>query len=239
MTDTISRLRRRTLLGGLSALLMPVAARADAPLRIGTIGAGHVGSTLGGLWVRAGHPVMFSAREIAGARSVATGLGPLAQAGTPQQAARFGDVVLLAVPYGALPAIGAALHAALAGKIVIDACNPYPWRDGDVARQAREQGAGVTTQSFFPGAHVVRAFNSEDMSTIDAEAHRTPPLLGIPFAGDDPAATRIVAGLIRDAGFDPVAAGPLSAARLFQPGAPGFEADLTAPELRRRLGLPS
>ncbi|NVN11835.1 NADPH-dependent F420 reductase, partial [Nguyenibacter vanlangensis] len=125
----------------------------------------------------------------------------------------------------------------LQGKVVIDACNPYPWRDGDIARTAQQQGAGAVTQSLFPGAHVVRAFNSEDMSTIDAEAHRLPPRLGIPYAGDDAQAKQVVRGLIVDAGFDPVDAGPLSAARAFQPGGPGFEADLNATQLRGRLGL--
>ncbi|ACI50210.1 NADP oxidoreductase coenzyme F420-dependent [Gluconacetobacter diazotrophicus PA1 5] len=228
-------LRRRALLAGLSALLLPRLSRAATSLPIGIIGSGHVGSTLGGLWLRAGHPVMFSARDLSSAQSVAAGLGALARAGTPEQAARFGEAVLLAVPYGALPALGASLHGVLAGKVVIDACNPYSWRDGDVARLARQQGAGPTTQSFFPGAHVIRAFNSEDMSTISVEAHRLPPLLGIPYAGDDAAAMDVVRGLIVDAGFDPVRAGPLSVARLFQPGGPEFEADLTAPELRGRL----
>lgn len=231
-------MHRRTLLAGLCALLPARRALAAQSLRIGTIGAGHVGSTLAGLWLRAGHPVMLSANDIASARAAAEALGQNAQAGTPQDAARFGDVVLLAVPYGALPSLGASLRDLLAGKIVIDACNPYPWRDGEIASTAREQGAGITTQSFFPGAHIVRAFNSEDMSTIRAEAHRPPPLLGIPYAGDDPAAMRTVGTLITEAGFDPVAVGPLAAARLFQPGSDGFEADLTAADLRTRLHLP-
>jgi 8-hydroxy-5-deazaflavin:NADPH oxidoreductase len=246
--SSVASLHRRTvlaatvmsgpLISGLSALLLPRPSRAATPLSIGIIGSGHVGSTLGGLWLRAGHPVMFSARNLSEAQSVTAGLGATglgARAGTPEEAARFGDVVLLAVPYGALAGLGTSLHGVLAGKVVIDACNPYRWRDGDVARIAQQQGAGVTTQSFFPGAHVVRAFNSEDMSTIGVEAHRLPPLLGIPYAGDDPGAMHVVQGLITDAGFDPVAAGPLSAARLFQPGGPEFEADLTGPELRGRL----
>ncbi|MFT9092926.1 MAG: oxidoreductase, partial [Gluconacetobacter sp.] len=68
--------------------------------------------------------------------------------------------------------------------------------------------------------------------------HRPPPLLGIPYAGDDPAALRTVGTLIPVAGFDPVAVGPLAAARLFQPGSDGFEADLSAADLRPRLHLP-
>ncbi|WP_342629027.1 NADPH-dependent F420 reductase [Nguyenibacter vanlangensis] len=237
MTRRFFPMHRRSLLAALPALLLPSVPRAAAPLRIGAIGAGHVGSTLGGLWLKAGHPVMFSARDLSSAQAVASDLGPLARAGTPEQAAGFGDVVLLAVPYGALPALGPALRGILQGKVVIDACNPYPWRDGDIARTAQQQGAGAVTQSLFPGAHVVRAFNSEDMSTIDAEAHRLPPRLGIPYAGDDAQAKQVVRGLIVDAGFDPVDAGPLSAARAFQPGGPGFEADLNATQLRGRLGL--
>jgi predicted dinucleotide-binding enzyme len=227
------------LFGGLA--LVP-AARAASRGRIGTIGAGHVGSTLGGLWLKAGYEVKFSAASVAGARSVAQdfsaqGFGDRATAGTPFEAASFGDTVLLAVPYGALPQIGRDLHAVLAGKIVLDATNPYSFRDGAVARDAATRGAGIVTQGFFPGARLVRGFNSEDMSTVRAEAGRPPPRLAIPLAGDDTAAVAAVATLVSAAGCDPVTTGGLATAHLFQPGGPGFEADLDAVALRQRLGL--
>mgnify|MGYP004714062711 CR=1 FL=1 len=75
---------------------------------------------------------MFSSRDLAQARRVAQWLGPLASAGTPQEAAAFGVVVLLAVPYRAVPELGRELNAALAGKILLDATNPYSYRDGAI-----------------------------------------------------------------------------------------------------------
>src|SRR3984957_5561370 len=78
------------------------------PVKIGIIGAGHIGSTIGTLWVKSEHPVMFSSRHPEELKSLVDGLGNLAHAGTVSQAIDFGDVVFIAVPYGALPEIGKA-----------------------------------------------------------------------------------------------------------------------------------
>src|SRR3984957_17875687 len=97
------------------------AAPADgAPLKIGIIGAGHIGGTLAKLWVAAGHEVLISSRHPEELGPLAQALGPKASVGTPREAARFGDVVLVSVPYGALPQIGRDLKTELAGKIVLD-----------------------------------------------------------------------------------------------------------------------
>ena len=109
-----------------------------APLKIGIIGAGHIGGTLARLWVAAGHEVLISSRHPEELRPLAQSLGPKARVGTPREAAQFGDVV--SVPYGALPQIGQDLKAELAGKIVLDTGNPYPQRDGDMALEARRVG---------------------------------------------------------------------------------------------------
>src|SRR4051794_10888736 len=104
----------------------PPAAR---PMKIGIIGTGQIGGTLAKLWVDAGHEVLLSSRHPDQLKSLAKRLGPKARVGTPREAASFGDVVLVSVPYKALPELGRDLKSELAGKIVLDTCNPYPERD--------------------------------------------------------------------------------------------------------------
>src|SRR5262245_17563498 len=93
-------------------------------LRIGIIGAGNVGGTVGTLWAKAGHEVMFSSLDIEADRKLAASVGKNARAGTPKEAAAFGEVLFFAVPYTALPGLGKELAAEIKGKVVIDASNP-------------------------------------------------------------------------------------------------------------------
>src|SRR3982751_2630326 len=125
----------------LSAMLLSDSRAApDArPMKIGIIGTGHIGGTLARLWVAAGHEVMISSRHPDELKPLAKQLGPKARVGTPKEAAVFGDVVLVSVPYKALPDLGRDLKAELAGKIILDTCNPYPGRDGDMAGEARKK----------------------------------------------------------------------------------------------------
>lgn len=234
---------RRALLAAGAGLatasaLRPFAARSQsAPLKIGVIGAGHIGSTIGGLWVKAGHPVMFASRHPEELKDLVTGLGTLAQAGTVEQAVAFGDVAFIAVPYGAVPQIGRDFGKALAGKVLIDADNAVANRDGAIADEVERDGIGVTTQKYFPDARVVRAFNTMSYTIFAREAHRADPKLAIPIAGDDTAAVDTTAGLVRDAGFDPVVVGKLADARRFQRGSPGYGQSVSAAELRQKLSL--
>jgi len=237
---------RRALLraGGtvlLGAALWPGGAStqaADKKLRIGVIGSGHIGGTIGGLWVRAGHPVKFSSRHPEELKELVASLGPLAQAGTVAQAITFGDVIFIAVPYKALPEIGGDYGAALNGKIVIDACNAVAARDGAaITDEVNKNGIGVTSQKYLPGTHIVRAFNTLNYRVFAADAHRPDPKLAIPIAGDDAHALEVASRLIRDAGFDPVVVGNLAAASRFQMGAPGFHQEVSAQELRQKLSL--
>lgn len=249
MHDHRPRTTRRTtlLLGaglamGVTALLpRPSRAQATAgagPVRIGVIGSGNIGSTIGGLWVKAGHPVLFSSRNPETLKGLVDGLGPLARAGTPQEATAFGDVVFLAVPYGAMPGIGRDLGPALAGKVVLDAGNAVASRDGDTMAVVREKGIGLATASYLPGARVVRAFNSMGVGVFRAQAHRPGEPLAIPIAGDDADALKVASDLVRDAGFEPVVVGPLARAAEFAMGSGGFNQQVGARELRQRLGLP-
>jgi predicted dinucleotide-binding enzyme len=210
---------------------------ASKSLRIGVIGSGRIGGTLGELWVKAGHLVMFSSLDLEHDKALAARVGAGARAGTPKQAAAFGEVLLVSVPYSALPQLGRDLGDSLKGKIVLDTCNPIPGRDGDMALEARVKGTGVASPRFLPGARLVRAFNSVGYSQLQSEAHRSGERIAIPLAADDPVALQTAARLVQDAGFEPVAVGPLARAKEFDPGAPVFGRALTAAELRRGLGI--
>lgn len=237
---------RRALLGTagtfiLQTMLRPATAfgqtAAGSKMKIGIIGAGHIGGTIGELWVKADHPVFFSSRHPEELSELVARLGPLAQAGTVDQAIAFGDVTFMAVPYGALPEIGKQYGASLAGKIVLDANNAVPSRDGLIADEVERDGIGVTSQKYLPGARLVRAFNTLSYMIFAREANRPAPRLAIPIAGDDPEAVRVAGALVRDAGFDPVEVGKLADARRFQRGAPGYGQNVSAVELKQKLSL--
>ena len=225
----------------LSAVLRPARALAQATsgskMPIGVVGSGHIGGTVGSLWVKSGHPVLFSSRHPEQLKDMAADLGALARTGTVEGAIGFGEAVFIAVPYGALPQIGQDYGKALAGKVVLDAGNAFARRDGAIAEEAERDGIGITSQKYLPGARVVRAFNTLNYMILAREANRPDPRLAIPIAGGDQEAVRIAAGLVRDAGFDPVEVGRLADARRFQYGAPGYGQAVSATELRRILSL--
>jgi 8-hydroxy-5-deazaflavin:NADPH oxidoreductase len=237
-----SRVLRGAAAAVLVTLLVCAAAAAGpqplrpAPLKIGIIGTGHIGGTLARLWVAAGHEVLMSSRHPDELRGLAQRLGPRAHVGTPREAALFGDVVLISVPYGAEPQIGRDLRTELAGKIVLDTGNPYPQRDGPMAVEARREGTGVASARFLPGVRLVRAFNAINAGDLASEAHRKGELYAIPLAGDDPQALEVAEQLVRDAGFEPVVVGPLSRAREFDVGTRVYTQLMTAAELRAALG---
>lgn len=234
------------LLGVLAVSLVlavqPAAAQTsgNAPrrsMKIGIIGSGRMGSALGELWAKGGHEILFSSRHPEQLQDLVERVGPRARAGMPQEAAAFGDVVLIAVPYAALPQIGRDLAGELAGKIVIDIGNPVPQRDGPMAEEALAKGTGIASAQFLPGVRLVRAFNAINYQDLLREAHRAGERVGIPLAGDDREALAVASRLVEDAGFEPVVVGPLARAKDFDRGTAVYVKVLTARELRQRLGL--
>jgi hypothetical protein len=200
-------------------------------MKVGMIGSGNVGSALGGALSKAGHEVMFSSRTLENDKALAAKLGANTRAGTPQEAAAFGEVLVFSVPYRALPELGKSLAAELNGKIVIDACNPYPNRDGEIANWAREKGAGVASAELLPGARIVRAFNAVGAARM-GDAHREPGRFGMPIAGDDKEAIEIASRLIRDIGYEPVLIGGLGMGKHLIPGTP-LAGERTPEEVRK------
>jgi hypothetical protein len=221
----------------LAAAAPTLAAAPVAPARIGIIGAGHIGGTLAKLWVDSGHQVMLSSRHPEELKALAASLGAKARVGTPRDAAVFGEVVVVSVPYKALPQIGQDLRSELAGKVVLDTCNPYPERDGPMADEVRKEGTGAASPRLLPGTRLVRAFNAIGWRDLAHEAHRTGEPVAIPLAGDDAGALRIAQQLVIDAGFAPVVVGGLDRAREFDVGTAPYSHLLTAAQLREALGL--
>jgi predicted dinucleotide-binding enzyme len=194
-----------------------------------------IGGTLGRLWREAGHEVRFGTRHPETIAALAGEIG--AVAGSAAEAAAFAEVVLLAVPLKAMPELGASLGPSLAGKVVLDANNAYPDRDGDAARAASAGPAGSSSwvAGQLPGARVVKAFNTVYFKVLLEKSHNGD--LGIPLAGDDPAAVAIAEGLVRDAGFVPVVVGELSRGKAFEPGTPVYNTGMGAPAVAKALGV--
>jgi 8-hydroxy-5-deazaflavin:NADPH oxidoreductase len=185
--------------------------------------------------VKAGHPVMFSSRHPEELASLVEGLGANAKAGTVADAIAFGDAILIAVPYKAYPQIGQDFGSQLKGKVVLDAGNATAARDGDILNEVREEGIGVTSAKYLPGAHIVRAFNAISYKVFASEANRSGDRMAIPLAGDDKDALTVASNLVHDAGFDPVIVGPLARAMDFAQGGPLYGQQNTAEQLRQKL----
>jgi 8-hydroxy-5-deazaflavin:NADPH oxidoreductase len=222
---------------GIGSLPNDVLAQASksSGTKIGVIGSGNIGSTVGTLWVNAGDQVLFSSRNPENLKQLIDSLGPLARAGTVRNALTFGDAALLAVPYGAYPQIGKDYAKELAGKIVLDAGNAVPSRDGEISKEAQELGIGLTSAKYLPKARIVRAFNTLSYLVLANNAHRAGERMAIPIAGDDKEAVALAAKLIQDAGFDPVIIGSLQSAKLFAQGGPLYGQQITAKEMQLRL----
>ncbi|MDB6045039.1 MAG: oxidoreductase [Gammaproteobacteria bacterium] len=238
-------LSRRTLLSLAAGLTLGVVALLDtspvraqtsaAPVKIGIIGTGRIGGALARHWVKAGHEVFVSSRHPEELKALVAELGPHAHAGTPREAAAFGAVILVSIPYGAMPQIGEDLRAELAGKVVLDTSNPNERRDGEMALAAKKKGAGIATAEFLHNKRIVRAFNCIPAATLANDGNRQPERIAIPIGGDDAKALDIAQQLVRDAGFDPVVVGSLARTREFDLGEPLATGKLTGAEMRSKL----
>lgn len=208
------------------------------PMKIAFIGSGRQGGAMGLQFARVGHEVMFSSRNPDNLKDLVARAGAKARSGRPEEAARWGDVIVIAVPYGALPQVGKDYGPLMKGKVVIELGNPRADRDGPMANDAIKKGTGIASAEYLPGVRLVRAFNALSFIQVEREAHRAGEKLGIPIAGDDPAAVATVVQLVQDAGFDPVVVGGLARAREFDTGTPVYVKGLTAAQLRTALKLP-
>ena len=202
-------------------------------MRIGIIGSGNIGATAARLFARAGHEVALSnSRGGAGLEELVGELGGKARAADTEEAARFGEVVLVAIPFGKYATLPA---EAFDGKVVIDAGNYYPQRDGNFA----ELDGGETTSSELVAAHLrgarlVKGFNTIWFEHLAKQGDTRAPVedrRAIFIAGDDAEAKQTVARLVEEIGFAAVDTGALGeGGRRQQVGAAVYNKELTARE---------
>jgi 8-hydroxy-5-deazaflavin:NADPH oxidoreductase len=206
---------------------------------IAIIGAGNIGGTLGRLLVAAGHRVRFGVRNPDAVLTLVAELGPRSDAGDVTTAISSGEAMIFAGPFGAWPEFAAENRDALAGKPVIDAANPYPARDGEMAAKIVASGTGSAgfVAGLLPRSPVVKAFNSIYWIDLRDLAGRPGERLAMPIAGDDRDAVALAARLADDAGFDPVFVGDLSRSVELDPGSPVYARSMTAAQVRYTLGL--
>jgi hypothetical protein len=177
--------------------------------RIAVIGSGNVGGNLGARLSTSGFEVKFGVREIDdGVHQLLRRCASNASAGSPGEAASFGDVVFLAVPGNVAVDVAKGLAKQLEGKVVVDCNNPLTWKDGPVWSPPPEGSLAQAIAKAAPGARVIKGFN-----TFGAEFHADPSHAGAPaqvfFAGDDAAAKKTFADVVTKGGWRPVDAGPL------------------------------
>ncbi len=207
--------------------------------KVGIIGSGRIGGTVGILLAKAGCEVVFSSRHPDNLKDLDKAAGPSACAGTVDEAASFGDVILLSLPLKAVPELDESTKTALQGKIVIDTSNPYPERDGMISEDARKDpgGMGSVIARLLPGARVVRAFNSVYFEDLRRTTNRMGEKIGIPIAGDDREAVDVTIELVEKAGLDPVVVGGLKDSKRFDVGTAVYATSASAREIREKLRL--
>lgn len=207
-------------------------------MKIGIIGAGYIGGTAAHLFVDAGHEIAISnSRDPQTLHDRVVELGPNARTATPAEAARFGEVVLLAVPLKAFTDLPV---EELRGRIVIDAMNYYPERDGHYADlDDGSRGSSELVAAHLPGARLVKAFNTIWFEHLKSKGKKSAPIAerrAIFIAGDDEEAKKIVSGLIEDIGFGAFDMGSLRDGRNQQPGTAVYNRELKVSESAAAAG---
>lgn len=198
-------------------------------MKIGIIGAGLVGTTLAAAFKQVGHDVLLSySRNPDQLQERATQLG--VQAGTPAEAAAFADVLVFAPRFANL-ADAATQVGPVAGKLVIDATNPYDFETNGVVDLHGQTAMAKVTEAL-PGARLVKAFNSLGMAQFTAERGKGKVLF---LAGDEAAANTTVAQLLAAVGFEPVSVGGAAQARLTELPGPMFMQIYSRAEAETRL----
>jgi len=208
-------------------------------MKIGIIGAGYIGGNAAKLFTEAGHEIAIAnSRGAETLRDLVAGIGGNAKAVNVEEAAAFGDVVFVSIPFGKYRELPA---EAFDGKIVIDSNNYYPERDGNFV----ELDEGVTTSSellkdHLKGARVVKGFNTIWFEHLKTHGNKDLPLeerRAIFIAGDDEEAKSVTARLIEEIGFAAIDTGDLHGGGLRQqPGTEVYNQTLTASEARAILG---
>ena len=204
-------------------------------MRIGIIGAGFIGQAVAQRFIAAGHEVMLSnSRGPQTLKDVLVQI-PGVQVGTIKDAAAFGDVVLVAIPFNRYPTLPAEWFA---GKTVLDANNYYPDRDGPIpVLDAFETTTSRLIAEHLAGASVVKVFNAilADDLIRDARPSTALDRRALPVAADDPGAKALAVRLLDEVGFDAVDAGNIDESWRFERAKPAYCIPLNREALKTAL----
>ncbi|MEL7304583.1 MAG: NAD(P)-binding domain-containing protein [Myxococcota bacterium] len=199
-------------------------------MKIGILGSGDIGGSLGQLWSRAGHQVFYASRHPESLQKLAQRSGE-AGVGSVEEAIAFSDTLLDALPFGVSVEL---TPAKLQGKTLLHASNYYEKRDGHIEMNGLSQSEYLAQR--LPETRIIKAFNmmfaSEMQARVDADPERE---VAIFVAGDEDSGREIAKALIHDAKFVPVDAGALAKGRLFESGGPLYARRLNAAEALAEL----
>jgi predicted dinucleotide-binding enzyme len=207
-------------------------------MKIGVIGSGNIGGTLGTHWAKAGHEVLFTSRHPEQLHELVQNAGDNAKAVSLDNAWEANaDVYLLAVPFNAIDRLSELYAGEYGGRIIIDATNPYPERDGEMAQEVRDsnRNASEYTAMKFNTAKTAKAFNTIYAQHLKDRAFRDVDKLAIPFAAQDQESKKVTQQLIEDIGFDAVYVGELKDTGIMDPDQKIYAKSLTRKELESLL----
>lgn len=189
-------------------------------MKIGMIGSGKIGGNLGKHWAKAGHEVLFSSRHPKELGSLVKEAGANAKAVSVTEAFESkADVYVLAMPFKAIDNLSELYAGEYANSIILDATNPYPERDGEMAQEVRDANynASEYTAMKFSTAKTAKAFNTIKAEHLRDRAFEDSDKLAIPYAAQDEQSKDVVKKLITDIGFDAVYVGNLSDTKIMDP----------------------
>lgn len=207
-------------------------------MKIGIIGSGNIGGNLGKHWAKAGHEVLFSSRHPEQLQDLARDAGNNAKAVSLDEAWEANaDVYLLATPFKAIDKLSELYAGEYSDKILIDATNPYPERDGEMAQEVRDsnRNASEYTAMKFNTAKTTKAFNTIYADHLKNRAFRDTDKLAIPFAAQDEESKKVTQQLIEDIGFDSVYVGDLTKTHTMDPDQKVYGKSVSKKELESML----
>jgi predicted dinucleotide-binding enzyme len=210
-------------------------------MKIGIIGSGNIGGNLGKHWAKAGHEVLFSSRHPEELSDLVREAGDNAQAVSVAEAWEANaDAYLLATPFWAVDKTAELYAGEYKDKVIIDATNPYPERDGEMAQEVRDGNLNSSeyVATRFNTARTAKAFNTIHAEDLKNKAWRDSDRVGVPFAAQDERSKQVAQELINDIGFDPVYAGDLAATKAMEVDQQVYGKSMSANELRSILQQP-
>lgn len=209
-------------------------------MKIGIIGSGNIGGTLGKHWSQVGHEVLFSSRHPNELGNLVRESGGDAKAVSVTEAFEANaDVYLLAMPFKDIDEIAELYAGEYGSKVIIDATNPYPERDGKMAQEIRDdnRNASEYTAMKFSTAFTAKAFNTIHAKDLKKRAFDTQDPIAIPFAAQDSKSRKTTEQLISDIGFVPIYVGDLSTTSAMEVDEKVYGVALGQKKLRAMLNI--